>query len=258
MMSALSRNSGTAALVVAVIALVFSVAGVSAAVNSGSASTKPKKYGLLLLNKKKQYPASVIPKVRAAKNADKLGGQRLSRLNDTCAADSANIGTFCLMGSAYRLQPDELGKNNYFFATKKCTTLGGWLPSAEELLGAVEKLSLHSSADDNLATASIDEDPTDGIKDRREMTSTLVTTAAGSSAAGTQGVSSASRGNPRTGEPDPVPLAANPQPSTLQYVTVYDNHDNGGFAGSKPVGEPETFRCAFNKSQARNQRKPLE
>jgi hypothetical protein len=33
------------------------------------------------------------------------------------------------------------------------------------------------------------------------------------------------------------------------YVTVYDNKNRGGFAGSKPVGQAENFRCAFNKAQ---------
>ena len=51
------------------------------------------------------------------------------------------------------------------------------------------------------------------------------------------------------GEPDPVPLSANPQPETLQYVTVFDNRDKGGFAGAKPVGQAEAFRCAFDKRQ---------
>ncbi len=32
-------------------------------------------------------------------------------------------------------------------------------------------------------------------------------------------------------------------------MTVYDNSERGGFAGSKPVGQPENFRCAFNKAQ---------
>ena len=46
-----------------------------------------------------------------------------------------------------------------------------------------------------------------------------------------------------------MPLPANPYPQSLQYVTVYDNGDKGGFAGSKPVSAPETFRCGFNKAQ---------
>ena len=44
-------------------------------------------------------------------------------------------------------------------------------------------------------------------------------------------------------------MPANPRPESLQYVTVYDNHNRGGFAGAKPVGAPETFRCGFDKAQ---------
>ena len=58
-----------------------------------------------------------------------------------------------------------------------------------------------------------------------------------------------STGNPLTGEPDPVPRPRVPSPESLQYVTVFDNHDKGGFAGSKPVSQAENFRCAFNKFQ---------
>jgi hypothetical protein len=79
------------------------------------------------------------------------------------------------------------------------------------------------------------------------MSATLVTTAAGSDAAGSEGVSDGSTGNPRTNEPNPTPMPADPQPQTLQYVTVYDNFNHGGFAGSEPVSKPENFRCAFDK-----------
>ena len=74
-----------------------------------------------------------------------------------------------------------------------------------------------------------------GLKDQREMSASLTTTAAGSDAAGFEGVSQGSTGNPRTGEPNPVPLPAVPQPATLQYITVYSNGQQGGFAGSEPV-----------------------
>ena len=79
------------------------------------------------------------------------------------------------------------------------------------------------------------------------MSSTLVTTAAGSSAAGSEGVTEGAKGDPKQGEPDPTPFPANPTPDTLQYVTVYDDHDKGGFSGSKPITQPEAFRCAFGK-----------
>ena len=37
-------------------------------------------------------------------------------------------------------------------------------------------------------------------------------------------------------------------------MTVYDNHDKGGFAGSKPVSQPETFRCAFDKLEGQSKK----
>ncbi len=81
------------------------------------------------------------------------------------------------------------------------------------------------------------------------MSASLTTTASGGRAAGSMGVSEVSRGDPKAGEPDPIAAAADPAPETLQYVTVYDNGDHGGFAGGKPVGQPENFRCAFNLAQ---------
>jgi hypothetical protein len=78
------------------------------------------------------------------------------------------------------------------------------------------------------------------------MSSTLITTEAGSAAAGSEGVTEGATGDPRQGQGNPVDLAANPLPESLQYVTVYDNKNAGGFAGSEPVSEPQNFRCAFN------------
>ena len=42
------------------------------------------------------------------------------------------------------------------------------------------------------------------------MSSTLVTTEAGSAAAGSEGVSEGATGNPRQGQPNPIPLPAEP------------------------------------------------
>lgn len=211
------------------------------------ASTKPKKLGLLRLNRKKQFPASVIPKVRRARNADRVGGKRAKDLVGKCGSETVDLVSYCLMANPYPLEKNEVGKNNFFFASRKCTRLGGRLPSAAELIGAANRVRIASTVDDDELTASTDVDKTDGLKDRREMTSDLSTTASGSRSAGSQGVSDPSRGDPRTGEPDPLPQPANPFPETLQYVTVYDNRDRGGFAGAKPVGQPENFRCAFAK-----------
>jgi hypothetical protein len=205
--------------------------------------------GLLRLDKKGKVPQKALPKVRASRNADRLAGRRARAYRDRCSPDTVDLGTFCLMTNPYPLDNTEVGRNDYFFATRRCVELGGYLPTAAQLIGAADRVKLSSTIDDAQLTASIDLDPGDGLKDRREMSATLTTTAAGSRAAGSQGVTDGSRGDPRAGEPDPVPQPASPSPETLQYVTVYDNKNQGGFAGSKPVGQAENFRCAFNKAQ---------
>lgn len=257
---AVSRASGPAALVIALLALSVSTTGVADAAKTRVAkvlSTKskvkvvkrPRAGAILLLGKNKKFPASAIPKVAAAKDADRLEGRPLRDLVGACDAESVDLGSWCLMAQPYAVPNEDAGKNDYFYASRTCADLGGYLPTAAQLLGAVARVKLAGTIDDDRLTASIDEDATDGTKDRREMTSTLITTQGGSSSAGSQGVSEGSRGDPRTGEPDPVPLPANPQPETLQYVTVFDNRDKGGFAGAKPVSQPELFRCAFAKQQ---------
>jgi hypothetical protein len=241
-----------AALVISLIALALSTTGAADAVRKRvfpGASTKPKPYGLLRLGKNKKFPARAIPTVRRARNSARLGSKRLRDLTDGCAANAVEFQSWCLMNATYGVTNQEIGKNNYFFAAEKCAELGGFLPTAAMLIGAASRVKLSSTIDDSQLTASIDLDATDGLKDRREMSSTLVTVTAGSSAAGSHGVTEGSRGDPKVGEPDPVPLPANPAPETLQYVTVYDNRDRGGFAGSRPVSQPENFRCAFAKAQ---------
>lgn len=256
----LRRSSGPAALVIASIALLFSVTGMADAARQRVAKvvssksqvkvvSKPRSGALLLLGKNGRFPSRAIPTVSRARDADKLGGRPLSDLVAGCDAESVDLGSWCLMAQPYAVPNEDAGKNDYLYASRTCADLGGYLPTAAQLLGAVTRVKLAGTIDDDRLTASIDEDPTDGTKDRREMTSTLITTQGGSASAGSQGVSEGSRGDPRTGEPDPVPLPANPQPETLQYVTVFDNRDKGGFAGAKPVGQPELFRCAFDKRQ---------
>lgn len=198
-------------------------------------SLKPRKFGVLRLNAKKKFPPSVLP----------------GKVFDKCSPETVKIGTVCMMTNPYPLERDEIGKNDYFFATRKCASLGGYLPTAAQLIGAASRVKLAGRVDENEVTASTDVDATDGLKDRREMSASLTTVASGGRAAGSQGVSDLSRGDPKTGEPDPAPLPADPSPETLHYVTVYDNEDHGGFAGGRPVGQPENFRCAFNFAQGK-------
>jgi hypothetical protein len=240
-------------LIVALVALVFSTTGLAdaarqavvSAVSGHAISTKPHANGILLLGKNRKFPAAAIPTVQ---NASRIAGKTAAQLTGTCPPDTVDLGTWCLDSAPYPLTSKQLGQNNYIFASKACEAEGGWLPSAAELLGAANRVRLESTIHDNPDTATVPLDPSRGLLDQREMSSTLVTTTAGSAAAGSEGVSEGSTGNPRQGQANPVPLPANPLPETLQYVTVYSNAQKGGFAGSEPVAQPENFRCAFNKS----------
>jgi len=248
-----SRRTPSPALVIALIALVFSTTGLAdasrhvlvSAVAGHPISTKPRAGGLLLLGNNRKFPVSAIPTV---KNASRVGGKTATQLAGTCPPATVDLGSWCLDTAPYPVTNAQAGQNNYVFASKACVAEGGWLPTAAQLLGAAARVKIESTIHDSQLTATVPLDPSRGLKDQREMTSTLVTTEAGSAAAGFEGVSEGATGNPRQGQPNPVPLPANPLPESLQYVTVYSNGTKGGFAGSEPVVNPENFRCAFNKT----------
>jgi len=238
-------------MIVALVALVFSTTGLADAARRAvisafaghPVSTKPYAGGVLLLGKNRKFPASAIPTVT---NSARVGGRTVAQLEGSCRPETVDIGTWCLDSAPYPLTKEQLGKNNFMFASKTCEHAGGWLPSASELLGAADRVKLESTIHDSQLTATVDLDPTRGLKDEREMSSTLVTTEAGSAAAGFEGVTEGATGDPRQGQANPIPLPANSLPESLQYVTVYSNGTKGGFAGSEPVIDPEIFRCAFN------------
>lgn len=245
------------AMAVALVALVLSTTGLAdaarhaviAELDGHPVSSKPHAGGILLLGGNRKFPASAIPTVG---NAKEVGGKTAAQLEGTCPPDTISIGggggSWCLETTVYPLTNADVGKNNFMWASKKCEEVGGWLPSASELIGAAAWVKLESVIHDSQLTATINLDPTRGLKDEREMSSTLVTTEAGSQAAGFEGVSEGATGDPRQGQANPIPLPANPYPESLQYVDVYDNFQKGGFAGSQPVIEPQNFRCAYNKT----------
>jgi hypothetical protein len=246
-----SRRLPSPALLIALIALVFSTTGLAdaarravlSAVGGHRISTKPHAGGLLLLGRNGKFPASAIPTV---KNASRLAGKTAEELTGSCPPATVDLGSWCLDTAPYPLTKADAGKNNYIWAAKACEAEGGWLPTAAQLLGAANRVKLESTIHDSPLTATINQDPSRGLKDEHEMSSTLVTTEAGSAAAGFEGVSEGATGNARQGQANPVPLPADPLPESLQYVTVYSDGQTGGFAGSEPVANPENFRCAFN------------
>lgn len=220
-----------AALLVALLALVFSVTGLAGAGSGPSNSQLNKKISQL--------------------------NKRVSKLKVHCPiSNSIDFGTWCLESTPHSVPVKDTGKNDYFYATRVCAQEGGWLPTAAQLIGAARKAPLQSTIDDDPGTSGAEEFPEAirGIKDKREMSSDLFTTTAGSEAAGSEGVTAGSKGNGAQGEPDPIPMPADPVPDTLNYVTVYDNHNRGGFAGGVPVGKPESFRCAYAKTWQGKQR----
>ncbi len=243
----LPRLLSSAALLVALVALVFSMGGLAPAKKGGKQ--------VVYLGKNGKIPAKYLPVVKAAKNAKLLGGANRTKLSVNCPIPNAiDLGTWCLESGLYPVPPKDAGKNDYLYATQACVKAGGWLPSAAQLIGAAPRAKLQSTIDDSILSSGAEEfpDAKNGIKDKREMSGDLTTVAAGSRAAGSEGVTVGSKGNGNLGEADPVPMPADPVPETLNYVTVYDNHNLGGFAGGAPVGKAENFRCAYAKgSQGR-------
>lgn len=241
------------ALVVALVALVCSTTGLADAARRAVVSsiaghplsTKPRADGLLLLGGNRKFPAAAIPTVH---NASRIGGKTAEEIAGSCPPATVDLGSWCLDTAPYPLTNAQAGKNNFIWASKACVAEGGWLPTAAELLGAADRVKLESTIHDSPLTATVSLDPSRGLKDEREMSSTLVTTEAGAAAAGFEGVSEGATGNPRQGQANPIPLPADPLPESLQYVTVYSNGQKGGFAGSEPIVNPENFRCAFNKT----------
>jgi hypothetical protein len=230
----------TPSVVISILALIVASSGIAEAarhvikgalapeVDGHRLSAKPYPEGLLLLGKNRKFPAAAIPTVE---NSSRVGGKTPTELEPTCPPTTANIGTWCLEDSPYPLIDADIGKDNWFWASQKCVEQGGFLPSASELIGAAKRVKLDGRIHENLDSATIDQDPTVGLKDLREMSSTLITTQGGSAAAGSEQV---------------------PYPETVQYVTVYSNEQKGGLAGGGPVSEPQNFRCGYYKVPGAN------
>ena len=205
------RRLPSPALLIALVALVFSTTGLAdaarhavvSAIGGHPVSTKPHAGGLLLLGKNRKFPAKAIPTVG---NSNKIGGKTAAQLTGSCPPATVDLGTWCLESAPYPLPNTQVGQNNYIFASKACVAEGGWLPTAAQLLGAANRVKLESTIHDSPLTATVPLDPSRGLLDQREMSSTLITTAAGSAAAGSEGVSEGATGNPRQGQANPTPL----------------------------------------------------
>jgi hypothetical protein len=210
---------GVLALLIAAVAVTFVATGTSLAGSKVSATTKPQPRKVLRLDAQGRFPAAAIPTVDQAKVALRVGRLRAQNAVLGCPSDAADLGTWC-MDRGVR------GAATYAAASRACVRLGGRLPTAGQLVGAAAKLRLSGRADDRPSKALVDPSG----RDLRELSSTVVTTTTGSGAAGS---------------------FKTPAPSTLQYVSVFDNGDVGGFAGGVSVATAERFRCAYRERQPR-------
>ncbi len=240
-----------AALVVSIIALVSSFGGLAPAAKTNQSPQQKQKLPTKPQNAAARKDAAAVnKKFKALDKRFESISKRVNGVTSACPVSGAiDLGSWCLEGSTFKVPTNETGQNDYFYATQKCVKEGGWLPTAAQLIGAAPEAALKSTLNDDPGTSGASEFPeaANGIKDEREMSSDLFTTAAGSRAAGSEGVTEGAKGVGNLGEPDPVPMPAEPSPETLDYVTVFDNHNLGGFAGGEPVGKAENFRCAYAK-----------
>jgi hypothetical protein len=184
-------------------------------------SAKPYAGGILLLGADRKFPAAAIP---TSVDASRMDDKTVTELEPSCPPLTVDLGTWCLESAPYPVNDQNTGQNNWFWASQKCVEAGGFLPSTAELIGAARRVKLEGKIHENRDKATIEEDPAVGLKDQREMSSTLITTQGGSRAAGS---------------------TSEPEPETAQYVTVYSNEQNGGLAGGEPVAKPENFRCGY-------------
>jgi len=214
-----ARLAGAIALLLAAVAVLLATTGPGRAAREPvRASSAPREDAALRLDRHGRFPREAIPTVDRAARTMRVGGMTPSRIRLRCPAATVTLGTWCL-------DRDVRGRGTYPEAARACIARGGVVPTAGELVGAAPRVRLSSRADDRPGSALV---AGDGATDLRELTSTTITTRTGSAAAGGPGT---------------------PLPTSLQYVTVFDNRDHGGFAGAVPVGEPERFRCAYRRRQ---------
>lgn len=207
---------GGIALALSALAVASATTDVSFGSNDRSATPDPQPDRVLRLGHDKRFPPEAIPTVAKAQRTDSVGRMTLAGARDRCPPSAVGIGTWCIDATVR-------GTADYAAASRACVRVGGYLPSAAELVGAAPRVRLSSRLDDDAGKALVDPSRR---RDLRELSADLFTTTTGPAAAGS---------------------STAPAPATLQAVTVVDNRNRGGAAGGVPVGTPERFRCAYVK-----------
>ena len=83
-------------------------------------------------------------------------GPALAQSDQTQAPQTVDLGTWCLQAAPFPLPNEDIGKNDYFYATKACVDAGGFLPTAAQLIGAASRVKLSSTIDDAPVSSSPD------------------------------------------------------------------------------------------------------
>ena len=99
------------AMVVALVALVFSTTGLAdaarhavvAAIDGHPISSKPHAGALLTLGRNGKFPAAAIPTVSTAEDAKRFDGKTAEQIVATCPPDSVDLGTWCLESTPFPL-----------------------------------------------------------------------------------------------------------------------------------------------------------
>src|ERR1700742_1488119 len=102
----LPRLFSAAALLVSIVALIFSMDGLAPAERANGHDAHAQR--------------------AASRKAEAKLKKQLASLKANCPVSNAiSMGSWCLEGSTYKVPASETGMNNYIYATQKCVAEGG-------------------------------------------------------------------------------------------------------------------------------------
>ena len=243
-----------AAMVVALIALVFSTTGLAdaarhavvAAIAGHPISSKPHAGGLLTLGQQREIPLRGDPHRGLAETPSASTAKRPSRSSPPARPTRSTSAPGAWNRRPSRSPTRTLGKNNFIWASKKCEEEGGWLPSAAR--AARRRRAREARVDDPRLAADRHDQPRPEPRPQRRTRDELRRWSQPKRAPRRP----ASRGSAKA--PRATPVRASPTRSRCPPTrcrnrcstwTSTANGTKGGFAGSQPVNEPQNFRCAY-------------
>ena len=210
-------------------------------------SAQPHAGGILLLGSNRKFPASAIPTVQRTPRAS--AARPPSELAGTCPPARSTSARGAWTPRPSRSPRNSSARTTSSSPARACEKEGGWLPSASELLGAAERVKLESTIHDSQLTATINLDPTRGLKDEREMSSRWSRPKRARPRRASRASAKAPPATRARARPTRSPLPGQP---AARIAAVRDRlQQRARRAASRarsPSTNPENFRCAFNKT----------